>query len=218
VLSGTLTADSAAKLIPKIGNRSAYDRGAHGWALYQIGRFREAVVYLDSALQLAPEEPKLSLLRVYVFRKLKERDSVKLALQQTLALDPKDTFALTLRALTTAEQALEQEESGQVAPALANWREASVYYERAKDVLRSKTSPMWNAVVNWDSWAQAHVASLTDQMRVRKTRMTIMWVVVAVIGWAVVLVFIAIYGLVRTPRKQPEHPQEKLHQRPPRML
>jgi tetratricopeptide (TPR) repeat protein len=201
-----LTADSI-KLLDRLTIRNAYDLGARSWALYWLHRYREAQVYSDTALDQAPREPQLWLLRAYVYRALAERDSSTEALQKTLSLSPNDTHALAALGLTVAESAVAQEDSGHTELALSTWKSALSYYEQARSRMRSHATQMWRALDNWRSWAIASINNLDAQVEERRAARVLLLILVAVSVVGMSLLVCALVALARSRRPKPGAPR-----------
>ncbi|MFN7018363.1 MAG: tetratricopeptide repeat protein [Fimbriimonadales bacterium] len=81
-------------------NVGAY-HDTHGWVLYKLGRYEEALRELRIAVQTAPDTADLRYHLAAVYAKLGQRDDALVELEKALALQPGHPAALELRKALT---------------------------------------------------------------------------------------------------------------------
>jgi tetratricopeptide (TPR) repeat protein len=69
----------------------------HGWVLYKLGRYEEALRELRLAVQLAPDTHELRYHLAAVYAKLGQKDDALVELEKALALKPSHEPSLQLR-------------------------------------------------------------------------------------------------------------------------
>ncbi|MCX7924415.1 MAG: tetratricopeptide repeat protein, partial [Fimbriimonadales bacterium] len=77
-------------------NVGAY-HDTHGWVLYKLGRYEEALRELRIAVQTAPDTADLRYHLAAVYAKLGQKDDALVELEKALALQPGHEQALKLR-------------------------------------------------------------------------------------------------------------------------
>jgi len=77
-------------------NVGAY-HDTHGWVLYKLGRYDEALRELRLAVQTAPDTPDLRYHLAAVYAKLGRKDDALVELEKALALKPGHEPSLQLR-------------------------------------------------------------------------------------------------------------------------
>lgn len=77
-------------------NIGAY-HDTHGWVLYKLGRYEEALRELRIAVQTAPDTPDLRYHLAAVYAKLGRRDDALVELEKALAIKPGHEPSLALR-------------------------------------------------------------------------------------------------------------------------
>jgi tetratricopeptide (TPR) repeat protein len=84
------------KAIAIKSNVGAY-HDTHGWVLYKLGRYEEALRELRLAVQTAPDTPELRYHLAAVYAKLGRKDDALVELEKALALKPGHEPSLQLR-------------------------------------------------------------------------------------------------------------------------
>lgn len=78
----------------------------HGWVLYKLGRYEEALKELRIAVQTAPETAELRYHLAAVYAKLGRKDDALVELEKALALQPGHAPSRKLRAELTGDKKL----------------------------------------------------------------------------------------------------------------